>query len=156
MKTEPQNTDTFRLRTWYGLNARVENGPQFWHRAGLGQFMIPHPPLINWLLRLGLPAKEKDRLGVTHEFGHLQTLPVYLLYTAILIGIFIGRDSMHFGGWILLFISTHAFWEILSELYVIYRLGPLYTLFYEDIPVLPRLVFWTAMSATMLSGWLLF
>ncbi|MFQ5583703.1 MAG: hypothetical protein ACE5GL_04645 [Calditrichia bacterium] len=147
------NKKSVRIRTWFGVKAVVEVGNGFWHKAGFGRFLIPHPPLVNWLLRLGLPDEEKNRLGLTHEFGHFQTLPFYLIYTAVLIGLFFSKGYENIAGLIFVFISTHAFWEILTELYTISCLGPLYKLYYRGISFLPRIIFWVIVTAFVLSGW---
>ncbi len=142
-----------RLKTWFALEAVVEEGTTFWHKAGFGRFLIPHPPLINWLLRLRLPIKAKNRAGLIHEFGHLQTFPFYLFYTMILIIILIDNGHKSLTELIITFISTHAVWEIFAEFYTIFHLGSIYKLYYKDISILPRLLFWIMMTALALSGW---
>gem|GEM_PF-5437317 len=84
----------------------------------------------------------------------MQTLPLYLLYTAILGGLLLNKDGVHFTGWTIFFVSAHAFWEIISEIYVIYHLGPLYKVYHEDKHILPRLIFGVTMSALIISGWI--
>lgn len=154
MKNNRQSPETVRIRTWFGVKAVVEVGNGFWHKAGFGRFLIPHPPLVNWLLRLELPDAEKNRLGLTHEFGHFQTLPSYLIYTAFLIGLFFAKSQIDIAGLIFVFISTHAFWEILTELYTISCLGPLYKLYYRGISFLPRIIFWIVMITLTFLGWI--
>ena len=65
-----------KVWTWYGIGGTVIIDPGFLHRTGLGWFLIPHPSVINWLLRLGLLENSRNALRVTHEFGHLQSAPL--------------------------------------------------------------------------------
>jgi hypothetical protein len=46
-----------QVRTWYGVGGTVIIGPGFRHKSGIGNLIIPHPALVNWLLRLGLLEK---------------------------------------------------------------------------------------------------
>jgi hypothetical protein len=66
---------TVQNRTWYGVNVTVIIGPTFLHKAGWGSLLIPHPPVVNWLLRKDLMDKARDALCVKHEIGHFETLP---------------------------------------------------------------------------------
>jgi len=153
MKKNDITAKIVRLKTWFALEAVVEEGTSLWHKAGFGRFLIPHPPLISWLLRLRLPIEAKNRAGLTHEFGHLQSFPFYLLYTMILIIILIDNGDKSLTELIIAFISTHAVWEIFAELYTIFHLRSNYKLYYKGISILPRLLFWIMMTALALSGW---
>ena len=95
------------------MGGTVIIGPGFLHRTGLGWFLIPHPPLINWLLRQGLLKNSRNALRVTHEFGHLQTAPLALLYTAANYTAIITANRTDLSNLILVFIRTHAAWEIM-------------------------------------------
>ena len=155
MEAKEKTTETFRLCTWFGLKAGVEIGAGFWHKTGFGSFLVPHPPLANWLLRRGLLPDDRNRLTITHELGHLQTLPVYFFYTVLLIAILINSEPKSFVELTLAFVSTLAAWEIISEIYTIYHAGPLYKLYYQGVSILPRLLFWTTMAVLTLSGWVI-
>ena len=58
------------------MGGAVIIGPGFMHKSGVGRLIIPHPSVINWLLRLGLLENSRNALRVTHEFGHLQSAPL--------------------------------------------------------------------------------
>src|SRR4030067_962928 len=45
------------MRTWYGMNGTVVIGPGFRHSTGLGGLLLPHPPVVNQLLRHRLPSQ---------------------------------------------------------------------------------------------------
>ena len=154
MKEHHKSTELFRKRTWFGIVVAVEIKGSFWHRAGIGSLLIPHPPLINWLLRLGLKKEDEQRLSIIHEFGHLQTLPLFLLYLIVY-----GSLVMHFRQhsllqWAVGGISLFAFWEIISELYTVYNSGPLYKLYYANVAPLPRVLFWVGMVLILVAGWM--
>jgi len=155
MKNEEHADEIFKDRTWYGFEAVIEVRSGFWHKAGFGTFLIPHPPLVNWLLRRGLSRNENEKLSCIHEFGHLQTLPLYLTYTVILVSLLVNNGHDSIIELVLALISTHAFWEIISESYTILYSGQIYQLYYRNIAVLPRLLFWTIVTFFALSGWTL-
>ena len=117
-------------------------GPGFLHRTGLGWFLIPHPPLVNWLLRQGLLKNSRNALRVTHEFGHLQTAPLALLYTAANYTAIITANRTDLSNLILVFISTHAAWEIMSEILTIMSDAQFYHKCYEKVSIIPRAIFW--------------
>lgn len=155
METKEKTSETFRSCTWFGLNAGVEIGRGFWHKTGFGNLLFPHPALVNWLLRLGLLPDDRNRLTFIHEFGHLQTVPVYFLYSVLFISMVISNESKSFIEISLAILSTLAAWEIISEMYTIYHVGPLYKLYYQGVSVLPRLIFWITMVILNLSGWVI-
>ncbi len=156
MKREEHAEEFFRGRTWYGLEAVIEVRSGFWHKAGFGTFLIPHPPLVNGLLRKGLSRRENETLSCIHEFGHLQTLPLYLIYTVILVSILINNGHNSIIELVLALISTHAFWEIISESYTMFHSGRLYHSYYRNIAVLPRLLFWLIVTFFTIGGWTIF
>jgi len=132
-----------RLRTWYGANAYIEVNDQVFHKAGIGIIIIPHPPAVNWLLRRGLEPDFKKKLSLLHEFGHLQTLPLSLLYTVslFLIAVLLGKDSA--AELVFMIISIHATWEIFAEIYTVFSAGSLYNNYYRSVSVIPRFLFWS-------------
>ena len=67
-----------KVRSWYGLSGEIEVENELWHLVKIGQVALNHPPVINLLLRRGLPREDRLRLSYLHEFGHFQTLPFAL------------------------------------------------------------------------------
>jgi hypothetical protein len=137
------------------MGGTVIIGSGFLHRSGLGWFLIPHPPLINWLLRLGLLENSRTSLRVTHEFGHLQTAPLALLYTALNYTAIITANRANLSNLILVFISTHAAWEIMSEILTIMSDARFYHKCYEKVSIIPRTIFWFSAIVLTLLGWII-
>jgi hypothetical protein len=142
-----------KVRTWYGMGGTVIIGPGFLHRTGLGWFLIPHPPLINCLLRQGLPKNSSTPLRIAHEFGHLQSAPLALLYTALNYTAIITANRANLSNLILVFISTHAAWEIMSEILTIMSDAQFYHKCYEKVSIIPRAIFWFSAIVLTLLGW---
>ena len=136
--------NTQMMRTWYGLTAYVTLGPGFLHRAGFGRVKIPHPPIANWILRQGLPADVKRRLSFVHEFAHFQTAPVVLVCMAALLTPAFVQGGIGLGETLVLLSSTQAIWEILSEGLLIMEAPAAYRVYYDGIPLWPRVLFWSA------------
>jgi hypothetical protein len=142
-----------KVRTWYGMGGTVIIGPGFLHRTGLGWFLIPHPPLINCLLRQGLPKNSSTPLRIAHEFGHLQSAPLALLYTALNYTAIITANRANLSNLILVFISTHAAWEIMSGILTIMSDAQFYHKCYEKVSIIPRAIFWFSAIVLTLLGW---
>jgi hypothetical protein len=155
MKNVPR---TIMVHTWYGLNAATHIERASWHRTGSGRFLIPHPPLVNGLLRRGLSDAAYRHLCVWHEIGHLQMFPFSLLYAGLLLGIFFSGtfsdNSNNIFGLLIILISCFAFWEMLAEGYVLMKKAGCYHLHYKGVSIAPRLVFWSVMATLALAGWL--
>lgn len=139
------------VRAWYGLPAEiaVENG--LWHLVRAGRITFGHPPLVNLILRRGLPGKDRLELSFFHEFGHLQTLPFALAYSLFLL--LFGRWRRPGWGWAFIkklaaaAIAHEAVWELASETYVIAKTGTKYTWIYQNYPNhLGRAIFWIGMT----------
>ena len=137
------------------MGGTVIIGPGFLHRTGLGWFLIPHPPLINLLLRQGLHKNSRNALRVTHEFGHLQSAPLAVLYTALNYTAIITANRANLSNLILVFISTHAAWEIMSEIFTIMSDAQFYHKCYENVSIIPRALFWFSTIVLALSGWII-
>ena len=137
------------------MGGTVIIGPGFLHRTGLGWFLIPHPPLVNWLLRQGLPKNSRNALRVTHEFGHLQSAPLAVLYTALNYAAIIAANRANLSNLILVFISTHAAWEIMSEILTIMSDAQFYHKCYEKVSIIPRAIFWFSAIVLTLLGWII-
>ena len=136
------------------MGGTVGIGPGFLHRTGLGKFLIPHPPLVNWLLRRGLLENSRTTLRVAHEFGHLQSAPLALLYTALNYTAIITANRANLSNLILVFISTHAAWEIMSEILTIMSDAQFYHQCYEKVSIIPRALFWSSAIVLTLLGWI--
>ena len=145
---------TFHFRTWYGVNAAVSIGPGFIHWAGWRNFLIPHPPIVNWILRRGLNENDFYTLSLSHEFAHFQSAPLALPYTVGLIA-FAAVKASSLLSMMIIFISTHAVWEILSEIFTIIHNRQFYSWCYIGISSVSRLVFWSSMSLLALLGWII-
>lgn len=148
-------TKTIKTRTWYGMGATVTIGSGFIHRAGLGGLLIPHPPVINWLLRQGLTEKARYTLCCTHEIGHLESLPLAVLYTAVNLAILFATGQVSLIKIILVLISAQAVWEIISELFTKTGSAQLYRKSYEGVRIIPRTIFWVSSIALTLMGWII-
>ena len=137
------------------MDGTVNIGPGFLHRTGLGWFLIPHPPLINLLLRQGLLKNSRNALRVTHEFGHLQSAPLAVLYTALNYIAIITANRANLSNLMLVFISTHAAWEIMSEILTIRSDPQFYHKCYQGVSPVPRAIFWLSTISLTLIGWII-
>ena len=142
-------------KTWYGLNATVAIGPGFIHTAGWGVFLIPHPPVANWLLRLGLTEKNRETLTFIHEFEHLQSAPFVLLYTVLLFVLAFSMTHAGLAEIIFILIGSHSVWEIISEILTNYNDSQLYRRCYGKISLFPRIAFWFVAGVTAITAWLI-
>lgn len=143
-----------KKQTWFFLNAVVEIEPGRLHRAGFGNLLLPHPPLANCLLRRGLSKESYKILCTEHEMGHLQALPVEILYSSLLIILMIHNDNDDTLGWLWIVLSSFAAWEIFAEIHTIRRVSPTYQELYSDASLVPRTIFWIITLALVISGWL--
>ncbi len=140
-------------RTWYGVTATVTIGPGFIHWAGWGNLLIPHPPIANWLLRQKLSDSDRKALSVAHEFQHLQSAPFYFIYTLVMLAFALLEENVKYSDIFIVFISSHAAWEILSETLTFFHNIQLYLKSYTEIPISPRLVFWVVNGIFAVVGW---
>ncbi len=154
-RMQGKKTETIQNRTWYGMNATVIIGPGFIHRAGWGRLLIPHPPVMNWLLRRGLTENVRYALSLTHEFGHLQSVPLAVFYAAVNFAAIIAVGQANLMKIIVVFVSTHAAWEIISELFAITCDARFYHKCYEEVTIIPRTIFWVSTIALTLMGWII-
>lgn len=70
------------LRTWYGIPTDVSVEDGGWHEVRMGPLALPHPALVNLFLRKGLPPDLRTRMTCSHEFGHLQAVPLAVCHAA--------------------------------------------------------------------------
>jgi len=143
---------TVQLRTWYGVDAAITIGPDFIHRAGWRNFLIPHPPLVNWILRQGLNENDYYTLSISHEFAHFQSAPLALSYTVGMIALAAGED-LSLLSMAIIIISTHAVWEFLSEILTIIHNRQFYRRCYKGISSVSRWVFWISVSGLAFLSW---
>ncbi len=145
-----------RVRAWYGLPGEIVIQGDHWHLIKLGPVPLPHPPLINRLIRRGLPQEARLRLSYWHELGHLQTLPLALAHAVWLwrsrpcprsrsLASRLGRLSAA--------LAVHeAAWELASETYVLARSGRDYRRLYRKHPNPLLAAFWVGMAGLTLVG----
>ena len=146
---------TKRRMTWFGISGTVTIGPGFIHKAGLGGFLIPHPPVINWLLRRGLIEEAQYDLSFSHEFGHLQTLPLNLLYAGAVLTVALLKNHTGLLEIILILVSTHSAWEMMSEIFTISSNTKMYHKYYQGISIIPRIIFWASTGLLSAMGWII-
>ncbi len=136
---------TVHRKTWFGLDVRITVDSDFVHRVGFGKVELPHPAVINWLLRAGVEEEKSHDLVYKHELGHFQTIPLVVVYAAA-VGFIVWNTGV--SGIVQVFLSFLgflAFWEVTSELYAVLCDLPAYGRAYDGVSVVPRLVFWSAM-----------
>ena len=150
-----KNSKKTKVRTWYGLDGTVIIGVGLMHQSGVGRLIIPHPAVVNWLLRLGLLESSATTLRVDHEIGHLQSAPLALLYTVANYSALIAANQVNLFNLILVFICTHAAWEIMSEILTIVIDPQFYQKSYQGVSLVPRVIFWFSTISLTLTGWII-
>jgi len=138
--------EPWRVRTWYGLPVEILVEGDYWHKVRVGVISLPHPPLVNLLVRRGLPRAARERLSYWHELGHVQVLPLALAH-AVWLWRRRGRREQsrswagrvaHLAGAV---IAHEVAWELAAEGYVAARTWPEYGQLYRKHPK-PFLTFW--------------
>jgi hypothetical protein len=89
------------------------------------------------------------------EIGHLESMPLAALYTAVNLAAGFATGTANFITLIFVLISTHAAWEIMSEIFTMSGGLQLYHKCYEGVSVIPRTVFWIVTGVLALMGWLI-
>ncbi|KAA3644125.1 MAG: hypothetical protein DWQ07_18620 [Chloroflexi bacterium] len=150
-----------QVQSWYGLPARIAVENELWHLVEVGGVALHHPPVVNLILRRGMPTADRLYLSYLHEFGHLQTLPVAIAH-ALILTLIVRWRGRKLGDVILNLlagaIAHEAVWELASEAYVIAKTGPEYRRIYQQAPNLfGQAVFWGGMStlALLLTAWVM-
>ena len=146
-------SETRVMRTWYGLTARITIGPGFIHKTGAGGLLIPHPPVANRLLRIGLPDHLHRKLSFAHEFAHFQTAPLLAAYVLALLAFAFIRTPPGIGKIFLLPACAQAAWEIMSEGCTIVKNAEAYRAAYEGVTKVPRILFWFVGGLLAAGGW---
>jgi len=149
------NAKKIQKKTWYGLNAIVTIGSGFMHASGWGVFLIPHPAVANWLLRMRLTERDRETLTFIHEFEHLQSAPFVLLYSFLLFGLIFAKTHTGLAQIVIILTGSHASWEIIAEILTYYNDSRLYRRCYEKISLLPRVAFWFIAGVTAITAWLI-
>ncbi len=151
MKTK--DSETRYECVWFGASARVTIGPGFLHKTGFGSIVIPHPPVDNRLLRIGLPDYLHRNLSFAHEFAHFKTAPVLFVYMlGMLVYAYVkGRTGM--GEILLVFAGIRSAWEIMSEGVVVLEGCAAYRASYNRVTRFPRILFWVAAEMLTAAGW---
>ncbi len=142
-------------RTWFGVEATVGIGSGLIHEAGVGGLVVPHPAVINWLLRRGLGDNARYTLSFTHEFGHLLSAPLALLYAGVLLAVSFATGHANLLNIVLVLVSAHAAWEIASEIFAISSDLQLYRRCYKGVTTAPRIIFWIFTSVLTTIGWII-
>ncbi len=128
--------------TWFKIKGTVKIDSALFHRSGLSKLVILHPGAVNWFLRRNLTNPNKKSLTYLHEWSHLQTTPIFLFYLLLLF--LFQFQSLNLIMGLTIVIVSQAFWEIISEFLVIYRLRSSYLTIYEN-KVLRPIIFFTIM-----------
>lgn len=105
-----------RIVTWYGLPAIVRRVDDGFCDVALPGLALPHPSLVNGIIRRGLPADARAPLAFLHELGHLQTLPFLALPAAYLWR----RPRRGPLAVVIDLLAVGAYWELASEGYVVF------------------------------------
>ena len=138
-----------KVRSWYGLTGEIEVENELWHLVKVGNVALNHPPVVNLILRRGLPRSDRLRLSFLHEFGHFQTLPFSLLHLLLLLRSALGRRRP-IDGWLAwltaLVLANEAVWEIAAEAYVVAYDGKAYLATYQNTPNRLLPAFWAGMG----------
>jgi hypothetical protein len=140
-------------RTWFGVAVRVTLGPGFIHHVRVGTLSLPHPPVVNYLLRLGLSGPLKYELSFVHEFAHLQTLPAVIIYALALFAVVYHADA-GLTKIVLALFSIQVVWEILAETYTYAGNPRHYRNSYRAVSIIPRLIFWVVACASASACWI--
>jgi hypothetical protein len=126
-----------RTRTWYGAPARVRVGPGGLSDAALWDLALPHPSLVNMVIRHGLAQSDRFHLSYWHELGHLQAIPLVTAaaLTRLLVG---GARSLR------TVLELNALWELLAGGYVVAKTRGGYFRAYGRVGYVPLAIFWIA------------
>lgn len=148
-----QYPHTRQYRTWYRMTATVSLRSERMHKTGFGIFVVSHPAAVNLLLRKGLPEAEGIALSLRHEFGHLQTLPLVLVYAGALAAM--SADLTLWIRILVVLISSQAAWEMMAEFFTWAGEAEFYRSCYAEAGRLPRIIFWLLASLVTAGGTLL-
>ena len=140
-RTKAEGSETRSKSAWFGAKARVTIGPGLLHKSGFGGLLIPHPGVANWLLRQGLADCPSRDLSFAHEFAHIQTAPMLVVYMIVTFILIFLKDRTGAEEMLFLLVSIQAAWEIMSEGFVVLKDFAAYQASYKGITRLPRILF---------------
>lgn len=143
------------VKAWYGLRGEIAVEDELWHLVRVDGVSLPHPPLVNLMIRRGLAAEDRLHFSYLHEFGHLQTLPLTAIHVLLLV--WLSRRGTRPAGIKLLagLLAHEAVWELASEGYVVLHTGRPYGRVYRSRPNRWQGLFWLGMSLLAVIGtWL--
>ena len=159
IQNNPKNTRNFttivKSKTWFGLTAVSDVQPGRWHRAGYGNFLLTHPPVVNRLIRRGLAVSDNQHLSSLHEIGHLKMLPIEIAYAVIAFTLLYNQAEVSIAEFVIVTISCFSAWEMLAESHVISQSVTRYHLSYQSVSKLPRVIFWSITTFFLLAGCLI-
>ncbi len=121
------------VKSWHGLEFEIVIWSNWWAKIGF----MRHPQLANFLMRYGLPEKERVKMEALHEFGHVQTFPIVLIY-------YLPFLFLEIPGWVEFIIITAGmllFWEILAEGYVVIKYSRYFEIYRKKFHPL-YFIFW--------------
>ncbi len=151
MTESVSSSPSHKIVSWYGAPAEIAVEDELWHLVRVAGVPLNHPPVVNLILRRGLPRRERLYLSFLHEFGHLQTLPIAIGHLLLLFfrGNWRAAQPRHtIASLVKVFIAHQAIWELASETYVVARAGRSYQKIYRHFPnVAGQTIFWGAMGA---------
>ena len=75
-----------------------------------------------------------------------------LLYAAGMLTLILVKGRACFSEIILVLAGTQAEWEIITEILTIAGNAPSYHKYYEDVTIIPRIIFWIFSSVVTLTG----
>ncbi len=143
------------VKAWCGLRGEIAVEDELWHLVRVGGVSLPHPPLVNLMIRRGLAADDRLHFSYLHEFGHLQTLPLTGIHVLLLVWLS-WRGTRPAGIKLLAGLLAHeAVWELASEGYAVLHAGRRYRRAYLSGPNRWQGLFWLGMSLLAAIGiWL--
>lgn len=130
-----------RLVTWYGLPALIRQADDGLCDIAVAGLALPHPSLVNRIIRRGVPVDVRARLSLLHEFGHVQTMPFLAIPAAFL---WRRRRQGPLAAPIQL-LALGAYWEMASEGYVVLRAWQEYVAALRRSRTIWPVLFWPIM-----------
>ena len=125
-----------KLRSWHGLEVHITIYNSHWAKTG---FLV-HPQIANFFMRFGLPEKVRVEMEILHEFGHIQTFPLVLIY-------YVPFLLVNESGWLNFAVISAGmllFWELISEIYVLMKYRGYLKIYRNNLhPV--TAVYWTVL-----------
>lgn len=140
-------------KTWYGIPVEIIVSSNNLHKVSVPGVTIPHPGLVNMIVRQGYPVDIRLALTARHEFGHLQTIPIPLLHLSLLLWLRQGQPSG--SRWLRLLVEllTHqAVWEVTAEGYAVATDKQVFQTHRSQLSRILYTGFWGIMAAVSIFG----